>query len=144
MKRGMVLLIGFALGTVWCQRASLVHRAPAEAAGVDNPLEASERNLRAGARLFARECAACHGGGREGRGKVPPLNVDEVRLAPPGVLFWVLRNGSIRSGMPSFAHLPEAERWQIVTWLRGAEPLPARNGPVNPAGHVAPPPAIGP
>jgi hypothetical protein len=25
---------------------------------------------------------------------------------------------SLRRGMPSFAHLPESQRWQIITFLR--------------------------
>ena len=38
--------------------------------------------------------------------------------ASPGALFWVLRNGSLKRGMLSFAHLPEAQRWQIITYLK--------------------------
>lgn len=101
------------LATVWCQGESLVHQVPPKAANLRNPLEANERTLRAGAKLYARQCAACHGKNREGGGKVPPLNQAE----PPGALFWVLRNGSLRTGMPSFAHLPAPQRWQIITWL---------------------------
>jgi mono/diheme cytochrome c family protein len=41
-----------------------------------------------------------------------------VREAEPGKLFWILRNGSLRHGMPSFAHLPEEQRWQIVMYLK--------------------------
>jgi len=33
----------------------------------------------------------------------------------------VLRNGSLRHGMPSFAHLPEQQRWQIVTYLKSLQ-----------------------
>lgn len=36
----------------------------------------------------------------------------------PGTLSWVLRNGSIWHGMPSLAHLPEQQRWEIVSFLR--------------------------
>ena len=35
-----------------------------------------------------------------------------------GALFWALRNGSLNKGMPSFAHLPNPQRWQIITFLR--------------------------
>lgn len=91
----------------------------AGAAHIDNPYEGNERARRAGAKLYARECAACHGQEREGRGKAPPLNRPEVGKAQPGALFWILRNGSLRRGMPSFAHLPEAQRWQIITYLQG-------------------------
>jgi mono/diheme cytochrome c family protein len=85
-----------------------------------NPLEGSRRASRAGAKLFARDCAACHGTNREGRGRAPSLRQAEVYQAPPGALFWVLRNGSLLHGMPSFAHLPEQQRWQIITFLQEA------------------------
>jgi mono/diheme cytochrome c family protein len=96
----------------------LVQQAPAKAASMKNPFEGDEQARQAGAKLFERECAACHGANREGHGNVPALNRTEVTSAPPGALFWVLRNGSLRHGMPSFAHLPEPQRWQIITFLQ--------------------------
>jgi mono/diheme cytochrome c family protein len=101
------------------QAGSLVQEAPPRTAAMSNPLDGNERAQRAGAKLFARECASCHGEkGRGGLGKAPPLRQKEVYDAPPGALFWVLRNGSLHRGMPSFAHLPEAQRWQIIAWLQ--------------------------
>jgi len=50
--------------------------------------------------------------------KAPPLVGQEIHDARSGALFWVLKHGSLRRGMPSFAHLPEARRWQIVTFLK--------------------------
>ncbi len=96
----------------------LIEQAPAKYAGRANPFQGSQEAELAGAKLFARECAACHGSNREGIGKAPPLNQANVAKAPAGALFWVLRNGSLHRGMPSFAHLPEAQRWQIVSFLR--------------------------
>jgi mono/diheme cytochrome c family protein len=97
---------------------SLLSQAPLSTAARRNPLEGQERARRAGAKLFARECASCHGeNGAGGGGKAPPLRHSAIREAFPGALFWVLRHGSIPDGMPSFAHLPEAQRWQIITWL---------------------------
>ena len=61
-------------------------------------------------------CRDANGAG--GLGKEPPLTRPEVYDAPSGALFWVLRNGSLWRGMPSFTHLPEPQRWQIVAWLR--------------------------
>jgi mono/diheme cytochrome c family protein len=111
------------------REGSLVQQVPPSAAARRNPFEGQHTAERAGAKLFARECAACHGrDGEGGLGKAPPLHQREVLTAAPGTLFWILRNGSLGRGMPSFAHLPEAQRWQIVTYLqslRGDVPWPA-------------------
>ena len=101
----------FAVGTP-------VNQAPARATTWQNPFENREDAKQAGAKLFKRHCASCHGQDAAGRNRVPALASSNVRNAPVGVLFWVLRNGSLRRGMPSFSHLPEQQRWQIVTYLK--------------------------
>ena len=109
------------LSAAFAHAGSLLQDAPPRTGSVSNPLEGHERALRAGAKLFARECASCHGENAAGGvGTAPPLRHAGVYKAAPGKLFWVLRNGSLRHGMPSFAHLPEAQRWQIITWLTTA------------------------
>lgn len=97
----------------------LVAHAERVAPRISNPQEGQERAQRAGAKLFGRECASCHGeNGAGGLGKAPPLRQKAIYDAPAGALFWILRNGSLHRGMPSFAHLPEAQRWQIIAWLQ--------------------------
>jgi mono/diheme cytochrome c family protein len=102
----------------WCQNWNLLQEVPANVALKRNPLEGNEHARQAGIKLFARECSACHGKNAEGSGKAPALRNANVFDAPAGALFWILKNGSLRHGMPSFAHLPEPERWQIITYLR--------------------------
>ena len=106
-----------AVGIAGGSGGSLVQSTPASAAKRLNPYEGDDHAKRAGAKLYGRECASCHGANREGR-NAPPLDQLEVHKAPSGTLFWVLRNGSLHRGMPSFAYLTEAQRWQIVTFLR--------------------------
>jgi mono/diheme cytochrome c family protein len=108
----------FLIAFGWAQNADPLQRTPAKAAGKSNPMQGLEPARRAGAKLFARECAACHGAEGQGVQKAPSLKRVEVQKAPPGALFWVLENGSLYRGMPSFAHLPEAQRWQIITYLQ--------------------------
>ncbi len=115
-------ILTLAAGLAGAPAGSLVQHAPAAAAKLSNPFGGDQRVWCAGAKLYARECASCHGPNREGRSKVPPLDQPEIYSAPPGVLFWVLRNGSLHRGMPSFAHLPEAQRWQIITFLKANRP----------------------
>lgn len=93
-------------------------RAPATSASRLNPYDRQDAAKQAGAKLYQRHCSACHGENAGGRGRAPALASPDVRGAAPGALFWVLRNGSLRRGMPSFSHLPEQQRWQIVTYLK--------------------------
>ena len=113
----------FSIGLLaWCQQGSLIQRATPKARPLRNPLENDAAAQRAGAKLYKRECSACHGESREGSEKAPPLAQPEVYQAAPGTLFWILRNGSLTTGMPSFAHLPEAQRWQIIAFLTHRPP----------------------
>ena len=122
MKR-LVRAGGFLMALLaWGQGGSLVQRASSKAQITSNPLDNDPAARRAGAKLYMRECSACHGESREGNRKAPPLAQPEVYGAAPGTLFWILRNGSLTTGMPSFAHLPEAQRWQIIAFLTHTPP----------------------
>jgi mono/diheme cytochrome c family protein len=124
VKASIRMLAGLFLTVAWARVGSLLQQAPAAAASLTNPLAGDQRARQSGAKLYRRECSSCHGLRREGIGKVPPLNTVAVSGAPAGDLYWVLRNGSLQRGMPSFAHLPEAQRWQIIAYLRGEERPP--------------------
>ena len=97
---------------------SLVQQAPRKFAQLRNPDDGDRAAIEAGRKLFQRECAACHGKDARGVSKAPPLVIPDVYRAAPGALFWALRNGSLKRGMPSYAHLPEQQRWQIVSFLK--------------------------
>jgi mono/diheme cytochrome c family protein len=106
-----------ALTIAAAREGNLVQQAPSKASASINPYQGDPKARMAGAKLYMRECAACHGADAGGSGKAPPLALPRVSQAPPGALYWVLRNGSLRHGMPSFAHLPEPQRWQIITYI---------------------------
>jgi mono/diheme cytochrome c family protein len=72
----------------------------------------------AGARLYAHLCGGCHGDNRQGIGLAPALANARIYDAPAGELFWALRSGSLFTGMPGFAEMPDPQRWQIVTFLK--------------------------
>jgi len=99
----------------------LIEKAPQRAGGRPNPFARNTSAVRAGEKLFERECAGCHGTQREGSSVAPSLRGTRLREAPPGALFWVIRNGAVFRGMPSFAHVPEPQIWQIVTYLQSAQ-----------------------
>jgi mono/diheme cytochrome c family protein len=83
-----------------------------------NPYDGQSEAIRAGRKLFHRHCAECHADDALGRGKAPALDSNFVGSAPPGDLFWFLTSGNLRTGMPSWSKLPDAQRWQIVAYLK--------------------------
>ncbi len=98
--------------------AAQLSKAPTWAQSLQNPFAGQTEAAVAGRKLFTRHCAECHG--QDGRGLERAVNLHStpVQAAPPGVLFWALRNGRIRRGMPSWSQLPDQQIWQIVTYLK--------------------------
>lgn len=87
----------------------------------EDPPAARPEPAAAGRKLFQRHCAACHGQDAQGVGRVPSLRSPQVRHLPPDVLFSTLTNGVLWHGMPSWSHLPEQRRWQIIAYLKTLE-----------------------
>jgi len=90
-----------------------------------NPYAGQPEAIAAGKLLFEENCAKCHGSDAEGRHARPSLRSERVSHATDGELAWLLRNGSMHKGMPTWNSLPEPERWQLIAFLRS---LP-RDGP---------------
>ncbi|HKW67145.1 MAG TPA: c-type cytochrome [Terriglobales bacterium] len=93
--------------------------APADAAAKPNP-EAKNPDAQAnGRKLYMRTCVGCHQ--EDGSGKdtgAANLRSLEVQAQSDGALFWKITNGNSEAGMPSFASLPETDRWDVVTFVR--------------------------
>ena len=90
-----------------------------------NPYANQPEAIAAGSRLFADHCAQCHGPDALGRKKRPSLRTVEVQGAADGEIFWLLRNGALRKGMPSWSSLPEPSRWQIIAYVKSLGEAPA-------------------
>lgn len=101
---------------------STFRNAPASAAADKNPYAGSASAAAEGKRLYAKNCAQCHGGNRQGMGPAPALDSPSVRNAKPGELFWFITTGKLSSGMPSWSQLSKQQRWQIVTFLDSRPP----------------------
>ena len=93
-------------------------KVPASARVRPNPLANDPSAIPAGAKLFEQYCSTCHGKQAEGNSKRPNLHSDRLKQATPGELQWLLKNGSLKNGMPSWSRLPEPQRWQLVTFLK--------------------------
>ncbi len=87
-----------------------------------NPLAGQANAIAAGGRMFEDHCAKCHGPDALGRGKRPSLRSDRVQHASDGEIFWLLKNGNLAKGMPTWAALPEPMRWQIIAYLKSLGP----------------------
>jgi mono/diheme cytochrome c family protein len=126
---GMMLwavLFGGAVDNSW------VDKVPEADRNRSNPFAGQADAVSAGSRLFADHCAKCHGADALGRGKRPSLRSKEVQQFADGQLFWFLRNGNLRRGMPSWSSLPEPSRWQIIAYLKSLGEQPS-TGASNPS-----------
>lgn len=92
------------------------HNAPASAKQMKNPYEAQPPE--AGKSLYHLRCARCHGENGEGSGNIPPLAQEKIKAATPGELFWFITQGDVNNGMPSWATLPQRQRWLIVNYAK--------------------------
>jgi mono/diheme cytochrome c family protein len=114
------LLIGAADG-------SWLRRVPAADHARTNPLSDPTASTKAGALLYSNECAKCHGDHAQGKGSRPTLVSERIATATDGDLAWLLKNGNSWKGMPSWSSMPDAQRWQLVAFLRSL------NTPIVPA-----------
>jgi thiosulfate dehydrogenase len=129
----------------WALHARLVREMPGEAP----PIPADEVNLAAGARVYVRHCAVCHGvpGGEQtaiARGEFPrPPHLFRgkgVTDDSPGETYWKVANGIRMTGMPGFGKsLSTDEMWQVSMLLSNADKLPATVSAVLATGNTGGP-----
>jgi thiosulfate dehydrogenase len=133
--------------------ATLSREAPAE----PNPVELTDQNLIEGIRLFARNCAVCHGSAQGNKSpspiakglyqKPPQLASDGVEDDPEGESFWKIKHGIRLTGMPSFGgSLTDRQIWTLALFLKHMDKLPpaaqqewqqVRNWPETPVQQAA-------
>ena len=125
MRRQRILTaLLLALVSAVCLAASstLWDHVPARDHARANPLAGQPPAIAAGALIYRNHCLQCHQADATGDGhKKPSLKTDRIRTATDGDLEWFLRQGDLAHGMPSWSSLPEAQRWQIITYLRSLQ-----------------------
>ena len=109
------LLLGEAGDGMWLTRV------PQKERERTNPYDGTAQAIAAGSKLFRQNCASCHGSDGRGTEKHPNLHTEHIRNSTPGELEWLLKNGSMKNGMPSWSRLPEQQRWQIVSYLKSLQ-----------------------
>jgi mono/diheme cytochrome c family protein len=117
-----------------CQRGSA--HAPDRTLGgaaISNPLPASKENLLAGIKLYAQDCAICHGAASGESSDVakglyqdpPQFHREGVEDDPAGIVYWKIAHGLRWTGMPAFAKtLSEKQLWQLTLFLQKMDRLP--------------------
>jgi len=111
--------------------ATLNRLAPKE----QNPVALTDQNLIEGVRLFAENCAVCHGSAKGDTSaspiakglyqKPPQLASDGVEDDPEGDSFWKIKHGIRLTGMPSFGYtLKDEQIWTLALFLKHMDKLP--------------------
>ena len=99
------------------------HNAPDAAKKQKNPYHGAAAAA-AGKPLYAKNCLSCHGKAGKGTGNIPSLVDGKLKGVSQGEVFWFITQGSKDNGMPSWAFLPEKDRWQIVSYVEGVLAAP--------------------
>ena len=117
----------------WLARTSLRATIQREAPQGVNPVVASDANLMSGMKLYAANCAVCHGAA-DGKAtniahglyqRPPQLASFGVEDDPAGVVYWKIKHGIRLTGMPSFSQtLSDNQIWQITAFLQTMDHLP--------------------
>jgi len=145
VRVGMVSLAMFAvvaLSSLQAQNQAF-HDAPASAREQNNPYAGQPAAARAGRIAYAQNCGSCHGRNGGGTGNIPSLAKKTTQAATDGEIFWFITKGDVANGMPAWDKMPEAKRWQIVTFVKSLRSQPAAPPSVAAAAipNNAPPPS---
>ena len=136
----------------WMARTSLDATLRRDAPNGPNPIALTDQNLLNAVRLFAQNCAVCHGSAKGAESespiakglyqKPPQLATNGVEDDAEGVSFWKIKHGIRLTGMPSFGYsLSDQEIWTLALFLKHMDKLPpavqepwqqVQNWPVTP------------
>jgi len=115
LSMGAALSFAAASASRWQQIPEKDHRQT-------NPMAGQPEAIAAGALVYREHCQQCHRADAQGDGhKMPSLRSERIRSASDGDIEWFLRQGDLGRGMPSWSSLPQAQRWQIVAYLRSIQ-----------------------
>ena len=117
----------------WAAKTSLRATVARETAGLTSPLGPTPENLAAGVKLYAGNCAVCHGvasgpGTNIARGfyqRAPQFGRHGVTDDPIEETYWKITHGIRLTPMPAYSQtLDDTSRWQIALFLKNQDQLP--------------------
>jgi mono/diheme cytochrome c family protein len=99
---------------------------PAEEAKRVNPVKATPASIADGKKMYATQCAMCHGAGGDGKGDLAAdmslklrdyRDSDSLKDRTDGELFYILSKG--KGDMPGEEdRLKSPERWNLINYIR--------------------------
>ncbi len=115
-----------------CPQPRFTQQAPSDFLDLKNPLEPTAKNIKKGKLLYLTKakpmpCKMCHGVDGDGHGpmakklKPAPRNftcAKTINGVSDGQLFWVIQNGSPKTGMMGFKTLKDDQIWQLILYIR--------------------------
>jgi len=116
----------------WAAHKSLKATIAREAPKTPNPAPLDDANLIAGIKLYAANCAVCHGAADGAASNVavglyqhaPQLAKHGVEDDEDGETYWKVYHGIRMTGMPSYAKtLSETQLWQVTLFLKHMDAL---------------------
>jgi len=117
----------------WIAKKALDAAVARLAARDANPIPQTDENLLAGVKLYAENCAVCHGAADAKASpvamglyqKAPQLAKYGVEDDPDGEVYWIVAHGIRMTGMPAFGgSLSQDELWKLVLFLKNMDSLP--------------------
>ena len=156
-----LLLAGFVAGSAWAQEEKKPEEkapsqpaaaAPSHAVNITpedvarkNPVKLTQNSVARGKKIFASQCAMCHGEKGDGKGEM----VEEMKINPPdftkpdtlkqrtdGEWFAIIGQGS--ETMPGQgSRMKDRQKWDLVNYLRSLGGAPVeRSAPNEPEENV--------
>jgi mono/diheme cytochrome c family protein len=116
----------------WAARKSLNATISREAPRTPNPVALNDANLISGVKLYAVNCAVCHGASDAAASNIakglyqhaPQLAKHGVTDDEEGETYWKIYHGIRMTGMPSYREtLNEAQLWQVTLFLKHMDEL---------------------
>lgn len=115
----ILLAVAFASCAAAEADGSWMKKVPAREHERANPFYGNSGAVSAGKRLYGDHCASCHGDNAQGKKKRPALTTERIQQqATEGDIHWLLVNGNMGRGMPSWAKLPDPQLWQLITFIK--------------------------
>ncbi|WP_296710938.1 cytochrome c [Rhodoblastus sp.] len=126
-------------GSMPRHHATMMSGVPAPYNALSNPLPKTRETIERGARVYADNCAACHGATGAGDGAAgrelspPPANLAWLAEMPmvqwDSFIYWTIAEGGtqFRSAMPAFKDgLAKDDIWAVIAYIRARLPQSAK------------------